>query len=450
MSNDMKRVFLYVRVSTEEQAVHGLSIEAQTAALEDWAKANGHKVVGLYVDAGISARKPSTKRPALQRLLDDVRAGKGDMVVFTKLDRWFRSVSQYYQVQDVLEAHNVSWRAIHEDYETATASGRLKVNIMLSVAQDEADRTSERIKAINEMKRQKLEPLTGQMPYGYILEGKKIVKDPKTQKAVEIFFKTLLETGSVSGSQQEVFEQCGIVLNYERVYRMMKSTAYYGRYFNADGMVPPYVTKQDYDKIQEARRKLVRKSPKNHIFLFSGLIVCAECGRRMGTRRATHSNYQYYACPSSYRKTADCNNRVCINEKNIEQYILDTLDEKIRKKKIEYEKEAAQRKEKNYKAEISAVRGKLKRLKSLYIEDIISIEDYREDYAKLTEKLEELSKLDKPEPQPNFGTLDTFVQSGWKEAYFALEKERKKKVWRSVIREIRVYPDRHIEFDLDV
>lgn len=51
----MKRVFLYARVSTEEQAVHGLSIEAQTAALESWAKANRHAVVGLYVDAGISA-----------------------------------------------------------------------------------------------------------------------------------------------------------------------------------------------------------------------------------------------------------------------------------------------------------------------------------------------------------------------------------------------------------
>ena len=75
----MKRVFLYVRVSTEEQAVHGLSIEAQTLALEEWAKANGHQVVDLYVDAGISARKPATKRPELQRLLLDVQSGKGEL-----------------------------------------------------------------------------------------------------------------------------------------------------------------------------------------------------------------------------------------------------------------------------------------------------------------------------------------------------------------------------------
>ena len=143
----MKQVFLYVRVSTEEQAMHGLSIEAQTAALESWARENGNKVVGVYTDAGISARKPASKRPALQRLLEDVRAGKGELVVFTKLDRWFRNISEYYKVQEVLERHNVDWKTIHEDYDTSSASGRLKINIMLSVAQDEADRTSERIKA---------------------------------------------------------------------------------------------------------------------------------------------------------------------------------------------------------------------------------------------------------------------------------------------------------------
>ena len=82
----MKRVFLYVRVSTEEQAVHGLSIEAQTMALEEWAKSNNYQVSGLYVDAGISARKPATKRPELQRLLLDVQSGKGELIVFTKLD----------------------------------------------------------------------------------------------------------------------------------------------------------------------------------------------------------------------------------------------------------------------------------------------------------------------------------------------------------------------------
>ena len=212
----MKRVFLYVRVSTEEQAVHGLFIEAQTKALEMWARANGHKVVDTYVDAGISARKPDMKRPELQRLLADAQAGKGELIVFTKLDRWFRNIAEYYKVQEILEKCHIDWRTIHEDYDTSTASGRLKINIMLSVAQDEADRTRERIKAVFECKRQKLEPLTGQMPYGYIIDGKKIVKDPETEKAVDTFFRSFLSSGSIATAQRDVSEQYGISLSYSK------------------------------------------------------------------------------------------------------------------------------------------------------------------------------------------------------------------------------------------
>jgi len=150
----LKNVLAYVRVSTEEQAIHGLSIEAQTSALESWVKENGHRMVHIYTDAGISARKPASKRPALQQLLADAQSGKGDLVIFTKLDRWFRNIAEYYKVQEILEKFHVDWKTVHEDYDTSTASGRLKINIMLSVAQDEADRTSERIKAVFEAKRQ--------------------------------------------------------------------------------------------------------------------------------------------------------------------------------------------------------------------------------------------------------------------------------------------------------
>lgn len=89
------RVALYARVSTEEQAIHGLSIEAQSEALEEWAKQEHANVVGTYIDAGISARKPASKRPSMQRLLaQTLNCGKIDMVVFTKLDRWFRKYSR--------------------------------------------------------------------------------------------------------------------------------------------------------------------------------------------------------------------------------------------------------------------------------------------------------------------------------------------------------------------
>lgn len=149
------RAALYIRVSTEEQARHGLSLAEQKESLERYAEAHEMEVVGIYEDAGISARKPYKKRPALLRLLEDCKSGKIDTILFIKLDRWFRNVAGYYDVQTQLDKYGVTWQATKEDYETRTASGRLKVNIMLSVAQDEADRTSERIKFINEGKKAK-------------------------------------------------------------------------------------------------------------------------------------------------------------------------------------------------------------------------------------------------------------------------------------------------------
>ena len=99
----IKRVALYIRVSTEEQARHGLSLEEQRKSLEAYAAQHKFAIVGVYEDAGISARKPYKKRPALLRLLDDCKAGKIDVILFIKLDRWFRNVGNYYAVQDILD-----------------------------------------------------------------------------------------------------------------------------------------------------------------------------------------------------------------------------------------------------------------------------------------------------------------------------------------------------------
>ena len=130
------RAALYIRVSSDEQARHGLSLQEQRDALTRYAQEHKMTVAGIYEDAGISARKPYKKRPALLRLLGDCKVGKVDTILFIKLDRWFRNVAGYYDVQTQLDQYGVTWQATEEDYETRTASGRLKVNIMLSVAQD--------------------------------------------------------------------------------------------------------------------------------------------------------------------------------------------------------------------------------------------------------------------------------------------------------------------------
>lgn len=446
----MKRVFLYVRVSTEEQAIHGLSIEAQTAALEEWARSNGHKIVGTYVDAGISARKPASKRPELQRLLDDVTGGKGDLVVFTKLDRWFRNIAEYYKVQEVLEKHHVDWKTIHEDYDTSTASGRLKINIMLSVAQDEADRTSERIKAVFERKREKLEPVSGRLPLGYMISGKKIVKDPGTEEMVNDVFRKYMSCGSICETQRFILEKYNYRMLYQRISKILYNTAYYGKMQGAEGMSPAYITKEEFGKIQEMRARVARKTKQNRVYLFSGLVTCGACGRRMSVSPARGNASPVIKCNGHHVQKSGCTNGICISEKKIEAFLIDRIESEMNRLRVEQEKVIPLKEQKNHGREIAQLKEKISKLKNLYLNDLITLDEYKEDRDSMLERINSLAELDKAKRIPNFGKIEQMIPPGWKSMYQDISREKKRDFWRSVLKEIRIYPDRHIEFDLDV
>lgn len=123
------RVALYVRVSGQEQAIKGLSLEAQQEDLQEYCRERGWIVVGVYIDAAKTARKRLGKRTNFLRMLEDVKRDKVDLILFTRLDRWFRSVADYYKVMEVLEAHNCGWKTTQEQYDTSTAGGRLYITL---------------------------------------------------------------------------------------------------------------------------------------------------------------------------------------------------------------------------------------------------------------------------------------------------------------------------------
>lgn len=379
----------------------------------------------------------------------DVQAGKGDLIVFTKLDRWFRNIAEYYKVQEILERCHVDWRTIYEDYDTSTASGRLKINIMLSVAQDEADRTSERIKAVNELKRKKLEPLTGDCPTGYAIEGKRYIKDPETEAAVDGFFRTFLRFGSVVRAMEEA-ERHGLRISYHLAHKMLDSTAYYGRYFDADGMTPPYITRAEYDKINSMRRRVVRKTAKNRVYIFSGLITCGECGTRMGGRVSTRSEYKSYNCTAHYMKVSKCGNRVNLGEKKIEAFLMDTIRDEMDRLKLEYLERGSAEDARDYKAEIAALRAKMRKVNHLYINELISFEECRAENAAFSAQIEALERESAQRKQPDLSAAEEALADGWEAMYLALSPEEKQAFWRILIKEIRIYPDRHIEYDLNV
>ena len=177
-----QRAALYIRVSTEEQAMHGYSLDAQRETLTRYANMHNLVIVDYYIDEGKSARKKFQNRKEFMRMMTDVEAGRIDLILFIKLDRWFRSVKDYYKIQEILEAHNVNWKTTEEHYDTATTNGRLYINIRLSVAQDESDRDSDRIKFVFDSKVARGETLVGpqSLPLGLTVKDKHVVPAPET------------------------------------------------------------------------------------------------------------------------------------------------------------------------------------------------------------------------------------------------------------------------------
>lgn len=431
----IQHVGLYVRVSTEEQKIYGLSIEAQIAALDEWAGKERVKVVDHYVDAGLSARKPATKRPELQRLLRDVEAGRIDLVVFTKLDRWFRSVGEYYKVQDILDAHKVSWKTIHEDYDTVTSSGRLKINIMLAVAQDEADRTSERIKAVFDRKKQRGEPVSGVAPLGYIVSNKKFVVDQEKAPMIKDMFRALIALRSASATQRYMRTTYNLNYDISTVRRLLKNTRYVGEAYGNEGFCEPIIDRATFNLVQEILADRAQRnvySPKGRIYLFKGLIICPECGHIMGA--CVCKGFYYYRCVRR-AFVGDCGFNKYIREDEIEAYMIENLLRKCREYNI-IAKEAAKNRP---TVDEAAIRRKMAKLRDLYLSDLIVKEDYEREYVALRDTFAEAQAMP---PEPTL--IDLAAMKSAVEEYHNLDRPRKKEFWSCEIG--RIMADSNGEF----
>ncbi len=426
----MENVALYGRVSTEEQVRHGLSLTEQERSLEQFAKSKNYIIYGKYFDAGISARKSYTKRPQLMRLLEDVKKKHIDIILFTKLDRWFRNVGNYYEVQKILDENAVTWQATQEDYETITASGRLKVNIMLSVAQDEADRTSERIKFIVDAKKARNEAVCYRTPKGYKIENKKVVIDKETEPYIKKVFETYMETGSPGKVIEAVPE---LNLNYKSLDRLLRSTAYIGDFHGIE--VQPYINEKQFQTIQGMKKQFVRKSPVNRVYLFSGLIICPDCGSHMtGFYTKYKTIYrQRYRC-TKYVNKGGCGFSSGASEKYIEAYLLDHIESKAQLM-ITAKKDTVKP---SHEKEISEIKKKLSNLADLYVNGLISMKDYKAKYTALTNALNDIPE-DTQEPDVE-GIKKRFFKD-WKEMYHELPAKGKQEFWHSSLKSISLNPD---------
>lgn len=437
------RTALYIRVSTEEQALHGLSLEAQEAALREYASKNGLTVVGVYVDEGITARKKLSNRKELLRLLEDVKAGKIDLIIFTKIDRWMRNIYDYHKVQEVLENHNVNWKTIYENYDTSTASGRLHINIMLSVAQDEADRTSERIKAVFANKVERGEYLTNKIPFGYLVKNSKVSIDEETKHIVEDMFDHFMLSHSVRGTQFYLQDKYGITFHYTAFRNIFDNTLYCGEYRGTKDFCEPYITREQFDEIQNIlKSKNVKRTPSGLTYVFSGLLICGECGRKLGSSYNERKDgiIATYRCAKKV-KSGSCGFGKTIMEKTIEQYLFDNLLPELDKVKREHEINKPKKKTVvNTEKAVEKIKKKLARLKNLYVNGKIEMEEYERDYDNLHRQIDNLYAAAKEEESEiDIEAIKTLLSKQTEEIYRTLPAENKRMFWRGFIDHIVVH-----------
>ena len=369
MDEKLKRVVYYIRVSTEEQKIHGLSLDAQRMKLDEYAQAHNFVYVGTYADEGISGRKPIKKRPQLQKMLQDAQNNLFDLIIFIKLDRYFRSVAEYHECQKILDKYGIQWTATEEKYDLTTANGRAFVNMKLTIAELEADQTSERIKLVNDYKVKEGYALTGKIPFGFKLQRKDghsvVVRDEENAHIIYEMIKQFETFKNIYSLQRYLIDTYSITRSCESIKRTLKTPLLYGTYRGNSNYCEPYISKERYDKIQDIFNEFRQRwKPPKRIYLFSGLVYCGTCGCRMGSN---------YACPKSdniIRLTYKCTGyrildadgepldrkRWSKSEFKIERFLLDNLKSKLREYIVSVEDE-----KNNSKADIKA---KLKKLET--------------------------------------------------------------------------------------
>lgn len=145
MNEEKKLCGLYLRVSTEDQAREGFSLPEQKEWLEQFCKFKGYEIIDYYEDAGISA-KTGNLRPEFERFKEDIKNKKINTIVTLKLDRITRSIFDWEKLMTFLEENDAFLDCANDEINTTNANGKMVSRILMSVSQQEIERTSERTK----------------------------------------------------------------------------------------------------------------------------------------------------------------------------------------------------------------------------------------------------------------------------------------------------------------
>ncbi len=352
------RCAIYTRVSTEQGLDQEFnSLDAQYDAASAYIKSQAHAgwtlIRSRYDDGGYSGG--STDRPDLQRLLEDIRARKIDVIVVYKVDRLTRSLADFAKLVELFDAHRVSFVSVTQQFNTTTSMGRLTLNVLLSFAQFEREVTSERIRDKIAASKRKGIWVGGNLPLGYEMKDGKIAIVEEEAELVRSIFKRYLELGSVNELVRDLRERNirtkakrlstgatrgGIPFGRGALYYLLGNHFYIGevKYKNEilPGEQPPIMDRALFDAVRQkslaqwSHRTVVR-SKSDH--LLAGLLF-DDAGHRMVPTHATKAGvrYRYYVSTPFLHgeaKTASAGSVARVPAADIEAVVVKLLKEHL-------------------------------------------------------------------------------------------------------------------------
>jgi DNA invertase Pin-like site-specific DNA recombinase len=203
----VRRCAIYTRKSSEEGLEQDFnSLHAQREACEAFIKSQrseGWRLIETaYDDGGLSGG--TMERPALQRLLNNIRAGLVDIVVVYKVDRLTRSLADFAKMVELFDAHDVSFVSVTQQFNTTTSMGRLTLNILLSFAQFEREVTGERIRDKIAASKKKGMWMGGNVPLGYDVQDRKLIINRAEAESVRDIYRGYLELSCVRRLKEDL------------------------------------------------------------------------------------------------------------------------------------------------------------------------------------------------------------------------------------------------------
>lgn len=409
---------LYERVSTEEQSINGYSIGEQKDRLEAYAKAMDLKRIKHYTDAGFSGS--NLNRPAINQLINDVKANRISHVIIWKLDRLSRSQRDtLYLVQDVLNKHNVKFMSLNENLDTSTPMGMAMIGIMSAFAELERNQIRERMSMGREA-RAKAGLYHGggnYQPLGYDYVDGKLVVNAYEAKIVQEMFQLYIDGNSINSTAQIIWDKYPERIRSKTIVRdALKNNLYIGKVkYNGkeyDGIHEPIIDEKTYFRAIELRKGRSNKKygSNKRKGLIVGKVYCAHCGARIQREVSGVKKYRYvwYTCYSRvasaapYMKRSDNCPSKRWKEDVLNQIVIDHI------KSINYAElkfDGAQRNDTAgvYKEELLKIEKQRTRLIDLYMMESIDktmldkrMEALKIDEKSIEEKIEELKSSPLP------------------------------------------------------